>query len=39
MRGLADLFVESVAAAMICPEQCKIFSNMNSTKPFTALIS
>lgn len=38
MRGLENAFVESVAVAMICPEPCKIFSSMNSTKLFTALI-
>lgn len=35
MRGLENVFVESVAVAMICSEPCKIFL---STKLFTTLI-
>lgn len=38
MRGLENVFVESVAVAMICPELCKIFSSMSNTKLFTAVI-
>lgn len=32
MRGFENVFVESVAVAVICPEPHKTFSSMNSTK-------